>query len=63
MISATGKVPLTSGSWKDGALQLAFPYTGGEPVVMGATIQDGKLVGVVDYNRGEASGTWTAAKK
>ena len=63
MISAMGKVPLTSGSWKDGALQLAFPYTGGEPVVMGATIQAGKLAGLVDYNRGEASGTWTAAKK
>jgi hypothetical protein len=63
MISAMGKVPLTSGSWKDGALQLAFPYTGGEPVVMGASIQDGKLVGLVDYNRGEASGTWTATKK
>jgi hypothetical protein len=63
MISAMGKVPLASGSWKDGALQLAFPYTGGEPVVMGATIKDGKLVGLVDYNRGEASGTWTAAKK
>jgi hypothetical protein len=63
MISAAGKVPLASGSWKDGALQLAFPYTGGEPVVMGARIQDGRLVGLVDYNRGEASGTWTAAKK
>ena len=63
MISAMGKVPLTSGSWKDGALQLAFPYSGGEPVVMGAAIQAGKLVGLVDYNRGEASGTWTAAKK
>ena len=63
MISAAGKVPLTSGSWKDGALQLGFPYTGGEPVVMGARLQDGKLVGVVDYNRGEATGTWTASKK
>ncbi len=63
MISAMGKTPLAGGSWKDGALQLAFPYTGGEPVVMGARIQDGKLVGVVDYNRGEATGTWTAAKK
>ena len=63
MISAMGKVPLTSGTWKDGALQMAFPYTGGEPVVMGATIRDGKLSGLVDYNRGEASGTWTAAKK
>ena len=30
---------------------------------MGATIQDGKLAGLVDYNRGEATGTWTAAKK
>ena len=63
MISAAGKVPLTGGSWKDGALQLAFPYTGGEPVAMGAKLQDGKLVGVVDYNGGEATGTWSAAKK
>jgi len=63
MISAAGKVPLTIGSWKDGALQLGFPYTGGEPVSMGAKIQEGKLVGVVDYNKGEATGTWTAARK
>ena len=63
MISGAGKVPLTSGSWKDGALQLGFPYTGGEPVTMGAKLQDGKLVGVVDYNRGEATGTWTASRK
>ena len=63
MISGAGKVPLTSGSWKDGALQLGFPYTGGEPVTMGAKLQDGKLVGVVDYNRGEATGTWTASQE
>ena len=30
---------------------------------MGAKIQEGKLVGVVDYNKGEATGTWTAARK
>ena len=30
---------------------------------MGAKFQDGKLVGVVDYNRGEATGTWTASKQ
>ena len=63
MISAAGKVPLTSGTWKDGALQLGFPYTAGEPVSMGAKIQEGKLVGAVDYNKGEATGTWTAARK
>lgn len=63
MISAAGRVPLTSGSWKDGALQLNFPYTAGEPITMGAKLQDGKLVGVVDYNRSEATGTWTASRK
>ena len=63
MISAAGKVPLTSGSWKDGALQIAFPYTAGEPVSMAAKIQEGKLAGVVDYNKGEATGTWTAVRK
>ena len=60
---AMGKVPLTSGSWKDGVLAITFPYTGGEPVSMGGTIQDGKLVGVFDYNSGEIQGTWTAERK
>jgi hypothetical protein len=63
MISAAGRVPLASGSWKDGVLQLGFPYTAGEPVSMGAKLQEGKLVGVVDYNKGEATGTWTATRK
>jgi len=62
-IPARVAVGFTSGSWKDGALQLGFPYTGGEPVAMGARLQDGKLVGVVDYNKSEATGTWTAARK
>jgi hypothetical protein len=61
--SSVGKVPLASGGWKDGTLLLAFPYVSGEPVSMGAQLQEGKLVGVVDYNRGEATGTWSAARK
>jgi len=60
---AMGKVPLTSGSWKDGLLALTFPYTGGEPVSIGGKILDGKLVGVFDYNGGEIQGTWTAVRK
>jgi hypothetical protein len=63
MISEAGKTPLASGSWKDGTLLIAFPYVGGEPVAMSAQLQDGKLVGAVDYNKGEAAGTWTAARK
>jgi hypothetical protein len=58
-----GRVPLTSGSWKDGTLAIAFPYAGGEPVSMGAKLQDGKLIGVFDYNAGEIQGTWSASKK
>jgi hypothetical protein len=61
--SEAGKVPLASGGWKEGTLLLAFPYVGGEPVSMGGQVQDGKLAGVVDYNRGEATGTWNAARK
>jgi len=61
--ASMGKTPLASGGWKDGTLLLAFPYVGGEPVSMGAQLQDGKLAGVVDYNRGEATGTWSASKK
>lgn len=63
MQSAMGQVPLTSGSWKDGTLVIAFPYAGGEPVTMGGKIQDGKLGGVFDYNSGEIQGTWWAARK
>jgi hypothetical protein len=61
--SEAGAVPLASVSWKDGTLQLAFPYTGGEPVTMTAQLLEGKLVGVVDYNKSEATGTFTAVKK
>jgi hypothetical protein len=61
--SATGKVPLISGAWKDKTLLLAFPYSAGEPVSMGGQIVDGKLIGVLDYNKGEMQGTWTAVKK
>ena len=31
MISAAGKVPLASGSWKDGALQLGSPTPAASP--------------------------------
>ena len=61
--SSMGKTPLASGGWKGGTLLLAFPYVGGEPVSMGGQVQDGKLAGVIDYNRGEATGTWSASKK
>jgi hypothetical protein len=63
MTSSAGAVPLASGAWKDGTLLLTFPYTSGEPVSMAGQLQDGKLSGIVDYNRGEATGTFTAARK
>jgi hypothetical protein len=63
MESAMGKVPLTSGTWKDGTLTIAFPYVGGEPVSMGAQLKDGRLEGIVDYNTGELQGTWFASRK
>ena len=61
--SEAGKVPLTAGAWKDGTLLIAFPYSAGEPVSMVGAIQDGKLGGALDYNKGELQGTWTATKK
>jgi len=61
--SPMGRVALTSGSWKDGVLTVAFPYAGGEPVTMGGKLQEGKLGGMFDYNSGEIQGSWWAARK
>ena len=61
--SAAGKVPLTAGEWKDGALSLAFQTTAGQAVTMSGRIVDGKLTGVIDRNKGEAKGTWSAIRK
>ena len=63
MKAPAGTVPLASGSWKEGTLLLAFPYVGGEPISMTGQIKDGALSGVIDYNRGEATGTFSATKK
>lgn len=63
MSSAAGATPLGAASWKEGTLQLAFTYVGGQPVTMTGQLQDGKLAGAVDFNKGEATGTWTAARK
>jgi hypothetical protein len=63
MMAPAGTVPLASGNWKDGTLLIAFPYVGGEPITMTAQLQDGKLSGVLDYNKGEMAGTWTASRK
>jgi hypothetical protein len=60
--SAQGTSPL-SGTWKDGTLAFSFAYMSGAPVSMGATVQDGRLVGVLDYNTGEVQGTWSASRK
>jgi hypothetical protein len=61
--SAEGSVPLSKATWADGTLQMEFTYVGGQPVAMAAKLDGGKLVGTIDFNKGEAAGTWTAAKK
>jgi len=61
--SADGSVPLSKATWTDGTLQLEFTYVGGQPVAMTAKLEGGKLVGTIDFNKGEAAGTWTAARK
>ena len=61
--SADGSVPLGKATWADGTLQLEFTYVGGQPVAMTGKLDGDKLVGTIDFNKGEAAGTWTAAKK
>jgi hypothetical protein len=61
--SEMGQVPLAGGTWKDATLLITFPYVGGEPVSMGAQIKNGRLEGLLDYNNGEAQGTWSAVRK
>jgi hypothetical protein len=61
--SADGSVPLSKATWAEGTLQMEFTYVGGQPVAMAGKLDGGKLVGTIDFNKGEAAGTWTAAKK
>jgi hypothetical protein len=61
--SADGAVPLSKASWTDGTLLIEFTYVGGQPVSMTAKMDGGKLSGSIDFNKGEATGTWTAARK
>jgi hypothetical protein len=61
--SAEGSTPLAKATWTDGTLQLEFTYVGGQPVAMSAKLEGGKLAGAIDFNKGEAAGTWTAARK
>jgi hypothetical protein len=56
-------VPLGTATWKGGTLELAFTYVGGQPVSTAARLVSGKLVGTIDFNKGEAAGTWTAARQ
>ena len=61
--SDAGKAPITSGTWKGGTLTIAFTYVDGAAIGLAGQITDGKLSGVIDYNKGEMSGTWAASKK
>ena len=63
IVSPSGRVPLTKGTWKDGMLTIWFPYVGGEPVQLGGKIENGKLDGIFDFNNGEMQGTWSATKR
>jgi hypothetical protein len=59
--SQLGEAPIKTGSWKDGKLTFELDGASG-PVVMSATVVEGKLSGEFDF-AGQLSGKWVAVKK
>jgi hypothetical protein len=59
--SDQGGGPISGGSWKEGALSIAFDVNGTAVTMVGA-IKDGKLVGTLDLG-GQMQMPWAAVKK
>ena len=60
--SEQGGAPLSTGTWKDGALTLSFELSGMGTITMVGAIQEGKLVGSLDI-AGQMQMQWAAVKK
>jgi hypothetical protein len=60
--SDQGGAPLSTGTWKDGALIMSFELSGMGTVTMTGAIQEGKLVGSLDI-AGQMQMQWAAVKK
>lgn len=59
--SQLGDSVITSGTWKDGQLNISVEGSGGV-IALIATVIDGKLSGMFDY-AGQLQGKWVAMKK
>lgn len=60
--SEQGGAPLSTGTWKNGALNLSFELGGMGTVTMVASLQEGKLVGSLDVG-GQMQMQWAAVRK
>ncbi len=60
--SEQGGAPFSTGTWKNGALNLSFELGGMGTVTMAGAIQEGKLVGSLDVG-GQMQMQWAAVKK
>ena len=60
--SDQGGAPFSTGTWKDGALNLSFELSGMGTVTMVGAMQEGKLVGSLDV-AGQFQMQWAAVKK
>jgi hypothetical protein len=59
--SQLGDSTITSGTWKDGKLEVLLQSGDGQ-IALGATMTDGKLVGDYDY-AGQSQGKWAGVRK
>ena len=59
--SQLGEAPIKTGKFKDGKLSIELDGSNG-PIVMNASVVDGKLSGEFDF-AGQLSGKWVAVKK
>jgi hypothetical protein len=61
--SNQGSVAISSGSFIDGKLTVAFTYVDGNGVVLTGAVADGQLAGSLNYGSGQMVTNWSAKKK
>jgi hypothetical protein len=63
IMSSTGTVAISAGSWADGKLTVTFTYVDGAGIEMVGALADGQFSGSLSYGGGQMVMNWVAKKK